>query len=460
MYSGKQALRLEKFKASDIGGLDKELKERKGSGKYDSTRTPYNIELINYDGPTLASSTFDYLYSNNINYNPNKKSTKVLNGLIITSGQEFFGHYGMEFKDTGDFYKTGDNAGQPIRHVVIDENHKLPTEIKRFFDESLNFISDFVGKENIRYAAIHLDESTPHMHIYFTPVVNEVKRKVFELDENGHQLKHEITNKKGEKKLVPFQKKDKNGNNIYETVEGKFLNSDQFWKQKGGNASYTLLQDDYNEFIKSKGYNLFRGEIGGDKTHLTNAMKQQKELNALNKEIRKENELLKEANKAENRFIDKVDKETSKDILNPIKKGILKQYKDEDIDNLSTYSKELAEDNIKKDLEIKLLTKEVNDFKSGKTYKEQNRIIDSQKKIISEKDNEISIWKNKFEEITNEFKIFKKKIQNKIFSLTSKIFDILHIPYTWYEANDIDFAIDKTSSYLKKHSKSKDDFER
>jgi len=43
-----------------------------------------------------------------------------------------------------------------------------------------------------KYAAIHLDESTPHMHIYFTPVVNEVKRKVFELDENGHQLKHEI----------------------------------------------------------------------------------------------------------------------------------------------------------------------------------------------------------------------------------------------------------------------------
>ena len=56
--------------------------------------------------------------------------------------------------------------------------------------------------------------------------------------------------------------------------------------------------------------------------------------------------------------------------------------------------------------------------------------------------------------------MFKKKIQNKIFSLTSKIFDILHIPYTWYETNDIDFAIDKTSSYLRKHSKSKDDFER
>lgn len=382
-----------------------------------------------------------------------------MNGLIITSGQEFFEHYGMEFKDTGEFYKTGDKAGQPIRHVVIDENHNLPTEIKKFFDESLNFIKEYVGNENIRYAAIHLDESTPHMHIYFTPVVNVVKRKVFELDENGHQLKHEITNKKGEKKLVPIQKKDKNGKNIYETVKGKFLNSDQFWKQKGGNASYTLLQDDYNEFIKSKGFNLFRGEIGGDKAHLTNAMKQQIELNALNKEIRKENELLKEANKAENKFIDKVDKETSKDILNPIKKGIIKQYKDEDIDNLSTYSKELAEDNIKKDLEIKLLTKEVNDFKSGKTYKEQNRIINSQKQIISEKDNEINIWKNKFQELTEEFNNFKNTIQNKIYSLTTKLLDVLHIPYNWHQANDPDFAINKAKQHLNKN-KSRDDFER
>lgn len=460
MYSGKQALRLEKFKASDLGGLDKELKERKGSGKYDSNKTSYNIELINYDGPTLASSIYDYLYSNNINYNPNKKGTKVLNGLIITSGQEFFEHYGMEFWDTGEVYKTGDNAGKPIRHVIIDEEHGLPIEIRRYFDESLNFIADYVGKENIRYAAIHLDESTPHMHIYFTPVVNEVKRKVFELDENGHQLKHEITNKKGVKKLVPIQKKDENGNNIYETVKGKFLNSDQFWKQKGGNASYTLLQDDYNEFIKSKGYNLFRGEIGGDKNHLTNAMKQQKELKALNKEIKKENELLKEANKSENEFIDKVDKETAKDILNPVKQGLIKQYKDEDIDNLSTYSKELAEDNIRKDLEIKSLTEEVNSFRSGKAYKEQNRIIDNQKRIINQKDDEINTWKNKFEELAEEFKMFKKRIQDKIFSLTTKIFDILHIPYSWYEANDIDYAIDTTRDYLKKHSKSKDDLER
>ena len=189
-------------------------------------------------------------------------------------------------------------------------------------------------------------------------------------------------------------------------------------------------------------------------------MKQQKELDALNKEIRKENELLKEANKSENKFIDNVDKETAKDILNPVKKGIIKQYKDEDIDNLSTYSKELAEENLRKEIEIKTLTKQVNDFKLGKAYKEQNKIIDNQKKIISEKDDEIKDWKTKYEKLSNEFKLFKEKIQNKIYFLTSKVFDILHISYTWHQANDIDYAIDTTRDYLKKHSKSKNDLER
>lgn len=92
----------------------------------------------------------------------------------------------------------------------------------------------------------------------------------------------------------------------------------------------------------------------------------------------------------------KLIQETSKDILNPVKKGIMKQYKDEDIDKLSLYSKELAEDNIKKDLEIEILTKEVNNFKSGQAYIKQKKIIDSQKEIIDNKNKEIGFWKINF----------------------------------------------------------------
>ena len=85
MYSGKQALRLEKFKASDIGGLDKELKERKGSGKYDSNRTPYNIELINYDGPTLEKATA-ILNELHTPFIINQNSYNILNRTIENNG--------------------------------------------------------------------------------------------------------------------------------------------------------------------------------------------------------------------------------------------------------------------------------------------------------------------------------------------------------------------------------------
>ena len=151
-------------------------------------------------------------------------------------------------------------------------------------------------------------------------------------------------------------------------------------------------------------YQLLNGKQGEYNEFYSNNIKQFKILFTV---LEKENELLKEANKSENEFIDKVDKETSKDILNPVKKGLIKQYKDEDIDNLSTYSKELAKDNLRKDLEIKSLTEEVNSFKSGKAYKEQNKIIANQKIIINQKDDEINTWKNKFEELADEFVLWR-----------------------------------------------------
>lgn len=62
------------------------------------------------------------------------------------------------------------------------------------------------------------------MHFYFIPVVNEVKRKVFETDSNGNLVKHEVIGKDGIKKLLPIQKKDASGKNVFTTEKGKFVN--------------------------------------------------------------------------------------------------------------------------------------------------------------------------------------------------------------------------------------------
>lgn len=54
------------------------------------------------------------------------------------------------------------------------ENMSLEQQ-KQFFSESLQFISDRYGKENILSAIVHMDEKTPHMHINFIPVYNNEK---------------------------------------------------------------------------------------------------------------------------------------------------------------------------------------------------------------------------------------------------------------------------------------------
>ena len=120
MFDGKQVLTItNKIKFSDIGGLSKELTERKGTGNYNTNRTKYNIEFIPLCSTNLTSSTYKTLYKNNVEFNKNNKNINLLNGCIITSGQEFFKSLGMKFEDTGRKYLTGEHKGELINKVVI-----------------------------------------------------------------------------------------------------------------------------------------------------------------------------------------------------------------------------------------------------------------------------------------------------------------------------------------------------
>ena len=68
-----------------------------------------------------------------------RKDAVVLCGLIVTSDLPFF-------------------ARLP------------PEEQRRFFEESRDFLTRFVGSENVISAMIHMDEKTPHMHFLHVPV--------------------------------------------------------------------------------------------------------------------------------------------------------------------------------------------------------------------------------------------------------------------------------------------------
>ncbi len=92
-------------------------------------------------------------------------------------------------------------------------------ETKRYFEESYRFICNYknLGEENIISAVVHLDEGVPHMHLIFVPVVHT---------------------------------KDKEENDIDKVC------SKEFWK---GRDSYRTLQNNFYEYINSKGFELERG---------------------------------------------------------------------------------------------------------------------------------------------------------------------------------------------------------
>lgn len=110
----------------------------------------------------------------------------------------------------------------------LRQNSTNTDRIKQFFQDSFDFVSTYnnLGVENIISAVVHLDEKTPHMHLVFIPVVDC---------------------------------KDKNGNNI------RKIGGYDFWKEKN---SYNKLQDRFYKYITEKGYNLERGNVQSDRTHL------------------------------------------------------------------------------------------------------------------------------------------------------------------------------------------------
>ena len=474
MHDGNQVLRFEnKFKASDLGGLGIELTERKGTGNYDKERTKFNFSFVPLEKSTLKEQVYSNINKNKIYYN-DSKNVNLLNGAVVTSGKEFFQTLGMNFKPSGRKIEYGKNKGEDILIPNIKDEKDIPEKVKTFFKDSYDFLEDLVGKENIVYVEVHYDEDTPHMHFYFIPVVNEVKRKVFETDSKGNLIKHEVTGKDGIKKLLPIQKKDASGKNMFTTEKGKFVNCDQFWKEKGGKASYAKIQDDYNKYINDKGYNLFRGNIGDNVYHKTKAQKDIEDMNNQIEEMKLEFERNKKLNQIELETINQIKDLDDNEVLNP-QKNKISLYKGKDVDNLIDYSKQIKKQNIlntkdikEKDYTIETMTKKIEKLslentklKDGRGIKERDELIEKQKQIIKEKNSIIESLENQVEKLMKHLKEFKEKM----YSLCDKFCRALgHKIGIHYNKND-DIDYDEMEMYANKINRNyaykdkSDDFE-
>ena len=454
MYSGKQVVRVEhKYKKASIYKIGEEMEERKGTGNYDKNRTQFNVEYVSLNERNLYQEVKKRLSDRNVEY-LNKPSTNILNGITFSSGQEFFESLGMKFVNTDRTYKKGEKKGQKIRVTYIKSKDDIPPAVSSYFDSCMEFLKDYVGEENIVLAQIHYDEDTPHLQAYFLPIVDEVERKCYEKDEKGNVIKEEKINKKGNVTLVPKLLRDKLGKIIYEKVKGKFLNDDQFWKQKGGMNSFRNLQNAFNKFINERGFNLDRGEIGSNKEHQTKLQFDIEEKKAELEELQKEKECaLSTLNESKN-ALKMANNSINKEVLNP-KKSIM-GYNTKDIENMIDYSKNLQQLNIiqeneikEKDIIINNLSTENDSFKNNKEIKIRNELIDNQKKVISEqkqtiknKDKEINLLNGIINILNNNIENLKLKLNEEIDKWKNRF---------WKMCSAIDKLLDKEPSSYADH---------
>ena len=420
MYDGKQVVRvINNYKKSDVYNIGVEMTNRKGTGNYDKNRTQFNVEYVSLTEKNLYQEVKQTLKKRNIEFN-NKPSTNLLNGITFTSGPEFFESLGMKFVDSGRTYHTGDKKGQAVKVPYIKSQNDIPNAVSYYFDCCMDFLKEYVGEENILLAQIHYDEDTPHLQAYFMPIVNLVKRKCYEKDNNGNVIKEEVLKKDGTKSLVPKLLRDDKGKIIYEDVKGLFLNCDQFWKDKGGKLSYSKMQDEFNKFITEKGFNLYRGDIGSNKENQTkldyDIAEKKAELEELNKE--KEN-VLKLIENSKN-GLKNAEKDNDKDILNPTKRK-LGGYKENDVFDIIKYTKGLEKkiiildtDNNNKELVINKLTEENEKFRNNKELLKRNELIKEQKATIKEQKQEINKLSNMIDILNNNIETLKEKLEREV----------------------------------------------
>ena len=133
---------LSKYKNSNIVGLQRhnQRENRNYSNKdIDTTMSDLNYDLVNSENISFTKKVKDIIDSKRTTKKAIRKDAVTYCECIISSDNDFF------------------------RNLDIKEQ-------QRFFEVSLKFLENRIGKDNIISANVHLDETTPHMHLGFVPM--------------------------------------------------------------------------------------------------------------------------------------------------------------------------------------------------------------------------------------------------------------------------------------------------
>lgn len=242
---GSQILRVATYKSGGINYIGREEYRQDynhKNGDIDKERSHLNITIGNSE-KTLYRAWKQRLDKLGIKI-PKRKNQNVMEQLLITASPDFFKGLGWDIE-----------AAKGWSHEDI------PLEIKNYFNDALSFVREYIGRGNILSATIHFDESSPHLHIDYIPIISgKQKRKdVYQKDADGKCIRDE--------KGHAIRARGADGKTLYEYVDvAPEINRGQFWQERGGRQSYRKMQDLFYEQVAQK-YGLDRGQVGSDRQH-------------------------------------------------------------------------------------------------------------------------------------------------------------------------------------------------
>lgn len=133
---------MKKFKSGNLGGLQKHNErefENHSNPDIAPDRSRLNYDLVNDEPTNYAERVDEIIDEQRTSTRAIRKDAVKLDEWIISSDRDFF-------------------------------NQLSPEETREFFQANADFFAENFGKQNLAYGSVHLDETTPHMHLGVVPM--------------------------------------------------------------------------------------------------------------------------------------------------------------------------------------------------------------------------------------------------------------------------------------------------
>ncbi|CUR64568.1 MobV family relaxase [Leuconostoc gasicomitatum] len=136
-----------------------------------------------------------------------------LNQDLISDGSDMLSRFNERLNDVYCMKRDDVKALATWIVTLPEELSKAPYEQQSaFFEATKQFLDDRYGQENAVAAVVHYDETTPHLHYAFVPVIFDAKKERYKVSAKQVLTRHDLQTFHDDldqdlKKVLPFYEK-------------------------------------------------------------------------------------------------------------------------------------------------------------------------------------------------------------------------------------------------------------